>query len=305
MEGIDVVSITDLILKADIRWKAEAVKRKEQQVELKAKMEASLAEESGLIKELKQAKKTVAKMESDYFEFEKKAEKEEKKRIEKEQLTAEKVKSGEISLREFQSKGITEKQKSSLVIAGILKRLKDSLNVIRSKRKEILQLELELAKLHKKIFQLSLYPGRVLSDALKDQKSFIDREMTALYSDMAQSDSSVKLCEHKLHLIEGGGLSAGHRWNRLSLEQARMVLFDPIIPWNLIQDFTEQLQQFQDPEGLINVILHLPGGRDPSIEVVPTAGRGPKKQVIQTGEKVVKKKHDRKFITTKNLNLGD
>jgi len=291
-----IQSIGDLVQKANEFWQEQTEKRKEHEEKLKGVLETALAEETGLIKELTAAKKTVAGLESEYFELEKSVEKEEKKRVGKEQLTAEKVKSGEITLRAYQARGVTAEQKTSLIISGILEKLKASLNVIRSKKKEILQQELELAKLKNKVFRLNLYPGQVLSKAYQNQIEYLNTNMSVLHADVVQSDSSAKQLEHQLHLSEGKGLSAGHRWNRLTLEQAQRILFDPIIPEALIKDLKQQLQEFQGTEELINIILHMAPGKDPSLEVNPAAGIR-KGGMIQTGKKVKKVKKNKAINT--------
>lgn len=287
MEGITIESIGDLVKKAAIRWKQQTEKRKAHEAQLKEVLDNAIAEESGLHKKIIADKKAVNSLQQQYFKLEKLAKKEAKKTVEKEQLTAADVESGKITLRQFQAQGISEKKKADLIVEKILKQLEDSLNLIRIKRKKILQKELKLAKLQRKVFRLSLFPGEVLSKALEDQKSFVDREMNSLYQDVVTAESNTKLLEHQLHLSEGKGLSAGHRWDRISLEKAQRILFDPIIPESLIADLKKQLQQFQDPEELINVILHSPPGRSVSIEAVPAAGYGAKKQLVQTGEKKI------------------
>jgi len=300
MEGITILSITDLVKKADIRWKEDEQKRADHKAKLKGILNTAIGEESGLIKKLTQEKKVVAGMEKEYFEMEKKVEKETTAAVEKNELTAEKVKSGEISIREFQARGVTAGEKVSLIIAGILEKLKASLKVIRSKRKEVLQKELELAKLKNKVNSLRLYPAQILSKSYQDQIEFLNTNMGVLHAAVVTSNSSVKLLEHFLHLTDGRGLSAGHSWTRLTLEQAMKIPFDPILPESLIQDFKQQLHTFQDPEELINVRLHTPPGRDSSIEVDPAAGIGPIKQVILTGKKV-KKNKKYKAITTREI----
>jgi len=293
MEGITIESIGDLVKKADIRWREQTEKRKAHEAQLKEVLDNAIIEESGLHKKIVADKKAVNILQQEYFKLEELAEKEAKKTVEKEQLTAADVESGKITLKQYQSRGISEKKKSDLIVEKILQELEHSLNLIRIKRKKVLKKELELAKLHRKIFRLSLFPGEVLSKAYKDQKEFVDREMNSLYQDVVTAESNTKLLEHKIHLAEGGGLSSGHRFDRISLEQAQRILFDPIIPESLIADLKKQLQQFQDPTELINVILHSPPGRSASIEAVPAAGYGPKKEVIQTG------KNDRKSINAK------
>jgi len=277
MEGITIESIGDLVKKAAVRWKEQTEKRKAHEAQLKEVLDNAIIEESKLHKKIVSEKKAVNLLQQEYFKLEKSVEKEAKKTVEKEQLTAADVESGKITLKQFQAQGISEKKKKNLIVEKILQELEHSLNLIRIKRKKILQKELKLAKLQRKVFRLSLFPGEVLSKAYEEQKDFVDREMTVLYQDVATADSNTKLLEHQLHLSEGKGLSAGHRWDRISLEKAQRILFDPIIPESLIADFKQQLQEFQDPEELINIVLHMPGGKDPSIEISPSLGYGPKK----------------------------
>jgi len=279
MEGIEILSITDLVKKAAVRWKEKTEKRKAHEAHLKEVLDNALAAESGLHKKIIADKKAVNSLQQEYFELEKSVEAEAKKTVEKIALTADKVQSGEITLRQFQARGISEKKKADLIVEKILQEIKYSLNLIRIKRKKILQKELKLAKLQRKVFRLSLFPGEVLSKAYKEQKEFVDREMTALYEDVARSDSNTKLFEHQLNLTEGKALSAGHRFDRINLEEAQRIIFNPILPAGLIADFKKQLLQFQDSEELINVILHMPPGKDPSIEAVPSSGYGAKKEV--------------------------
>jgi len=294
-------SIGDLVQKAQEFWQAQTDKRVAHEKHLKEILDTALAEEGGLIKEIVAGKKAINTLQQEYFDLEKSAEKETTAAVEKTALTAEKVKSGEITLKEFQFRGVTAEQKTSLIIAGIMEKLKASLNVIRSKRKDVLQQELKLAKIKNKVNSLSLYPAQVLSKAYENQIEFLNTNMSVLHAAVVQSNSSVKQLEHFLHLTEGRGLGAGHRWDRLTRDQARNIPFDPIIPEALIKDLKQQLQTFQDPEELINVSLHMPPGRDSSIEVNPAAGIGPIKQVIQTGKKVKKNKSDGKSINTRDL----
>jgi len=289
MEGIEIRDIMDLVKKADINWREMRKKREQEEKAMKERLAAAVEKEAALQKQLSAARAIAEGMEKEYLELEKKIETETKQAIESRELTEKDVKEGRVSITEFYSKGKKKGDILAMTIEQTLKELEQVLETIRAKNKEILELELEIYKQHQIVFSCSLYPGRVLEKAHRDQADFILRETSILFNDQIQSDSRVKQKEHELNCTEGRGLSAGYTWGPLTWEQAHSVIFDPIFPKKFIPELEEELQKLKGTDQQINILHRFGfGAQDPYIDVSAVPGRNPK-----TKGKIFEKKNDK------------
>ena len=291
MYGFNVVNIMDLVKRSQKEWDQRAESRKVYEAELKEKMQAAVEKESLLQEDLKAAQDIVKGMEADYLKLQADTEKKQSATVRKKSMTAAKVKSGEVSLREFQFKGKKESEILQAIVENSTKELADSLNVIRAKNSEILELELEIYKQQQIVFSCSLYPGETLRKAYEEQAKFLSQEMNVLFEDKVQSDSRVKTKESDIWLIEGKTLygKGGHSWNGLTLEKAHAVAFSPIFPLRLIPELEKELKALEGNEESINVVLHVgpQGLKTAEIDVFQTRKPG---TLISTSSKDKKRR---------------
>jgi len=154
-------------------------------------------------------------------------------------------------LRNSRKRGKFEAEIQKAVIEKTQEELSQSLESIRSKKLEIMQLQLELIKTQHRVRQLMLQPGVILREVLKNLKEFAEREMGLFYADYAQTREAVQQQENKLNLTKGKSLTPGYRWDRMKVKEARKIAFDPILPEKLVPSLLQQLSKFSDSDQVI------------------------------------------------------
>ena len=250
-EGIEIRTIPDLVKRVKEEWDRKEKEAEARKKELEENMRGALRKEKELKGKLEKAESVVSKMESEYSELESKLLKEKRKAAEKGTPLEEDVRSGKISLKEFQKKGKFEAEIQKAVIEKTQEELSQSLEAIRSKKLEIMQLQLELIKTQHRVRQLMLQPGIILKEVLKNLKEFADKEMGLFYADYASTREALQQQEHRLQLTTGKALTPGYRWDRMSVKQAKTVAFDPILPEKLVPSLLNQLSQLDDDASVI------------------------------------------------------
>jgi len=257
VEGIKIKNLNDLVNRANKKYAEAHAQAEKENKEAQEKLAEVTKEGSALTKKLDESRKIVKKMTSEYQQLEKQIETQKKAEIDEKELKEQDVLEGRITMAEFFKKGKTKKQRLEMTIEQTKKELSELLETIRKKNKEILKDELEQFKLMKTMFLLGLGPARILYKKFKELADFIDRETARLLEDRVYIDTTIKQVEHKIHLTEGKGLSAGFNWERLTLKEAKEIQFSPILPTALIPKLKELLAAYEDSNQPISVIYHL------------------------------------------------
>lgn len=296
------------------RWKAIEEKRVAVQKEGEKVLVKALTEQARLHKEVNEAVGIVTEMEDEYIELEKEIEAKELKALNEKNVTMADVQAGRITLGELIKEGKETDQMLGEAQSVALKELKDGQAAARLKRKEILQLELELHKQRQKVFAMRLRPAMDLIKAYEEYAKTLRIESKALYEDRMESDSMVLHKEQELLLCEGKTLGGGHKWDNLTLDDARKLVLSPIFPEYLIAELKEELRK-SDVKEPITVQLHFGLGANLGVEnaqltVRPTPQP---KEVVTTSDKFKKRKEpselesvekEVKMLTTHDLNAS-
>jgi len=221
----------------------------------RAEFEGLIKREEELKEHLKAERAIAEKMIVEYKEIEKKTEEKTTQEIEMKTLKEQDVKEGRISIQEFLKSGKTKKERFELSIAQAQKELIEVLRLIRQKNVEILSLERELAQVQDRIFHLAVYPLRNLERAFESTRDFCDFQMGHLIGQMSEAETKLGQLEIQFQLVEKGqALSSGHVWRDLTLDEARRVEFDPVLPERHVQTLKSRLKEF---EGQKNVRLNV------------------------------------------------
>jgi len=250
-EGIEIRTIPDLVKRVKEEWDRKSQEAEARKKELEENMRGAIRKAKELKGKLEKAESVVQKMEFEYSELESKLLKEKRKAAEKDTPLEKDVKEGKISLKEFQKKGKFEAEIQKAVIEKTQEELSQSLEAIRKKRLDIMNLELELIRTQHRVRQLMLQPGVILKEVLKNLKEFADRELGLFYADYASTREAVQQQEHKLNLTRGKSLTPGYRWDRMKVKEARKIAFDPILPRELVPSLLQQLSRFDDSDQVI------------------------------------------------------
>ena len=252
----EIDSVPDLVSRITGQWRVreeEAVALQRQQ---EAKLKAAIQDEKEITKKLKMAHSLAAKMEKEFSNIEAEVETKKREQIEKNSIMEDDVKSGRITLREFSKKGKNNQKISEEVIRKTTDELEHSLKAIRAKNLEILQLEKSLCASQNLIRNLIIQPARILQRVIEDCKEITDNELGLFLQDAYGDAESLKLAEHKLLLTEGKSLSVGHSWNG-KIEEINRVIFDPILPYELITKLKTELKKHEGKDSIINVVYSL------------------------------------------------
>lgn len=261
-EGIEIKGIGDLIQKVKARYAEEEKKARDEEKRNEEEMRAAAEKEIEIRTKIAKAKQVAEKMEREYFELEAKIEKAKRREIEKGALKEKDVKSGKISLDEYIKKGKSDKKISEEVINQIVEELKQALKAVRAKRLEILNLEKELCEIQIRIRHLSTYPGRSLQKSLEGLQDFLKRELGVIFEDAYQVKWNLEQIDTKLLLTQGKSLSPGHRWEAMTVDQAKRISLDPILPEGFVSKLYGELSKYGSDES-VSVAYFLGKGNSP------------------------------------------
>lgn len=225
------------------RWQEMESKRQAVKKEGEKVLLAALTEQARIHKELEEAQTIVAKMEEDYMTHFTKLEAEKKKALDAKNVTMVDVQSGKITLDELIKSGKKEGQLKEMAEAQALEELADAMTAIREKRVAVLVLERDLHYQRRIVFTMRLRPAIDLVKAYRDHADAMEIESGDLHKDRMESDVSVKQKEHELGLVAGKSLGSGKMWEGLTLEQARRLILDPVLPERLIPELMEELKK--------------------------------------------------------------
>lgn len=243
-------SVFDLVKRIDAEYEKKKKEAEALQKKYRMDLKAAVQEEKELIAKIDKEKKIAQKMQQDYLELETEKEREKKGQVEKGILREADVRSGKVSLREFNLKGKMDKQISDEILERTTKEMEQSLKIVRAKNLEILKLEKSLCETQNRIRGLILAPARILQRAFKDSAEIADLQIGELLADVYGSRDALKQAEHKLLLTEGKSLTPGFSWDRLNMDEARAIIFSPILPLELVPKLKGELEKFKDAEKL-------------------------------------------------------
>lgn len=263
MSEIKVLTAPDLNRHILELWEEKKKESLILQEESEKELRAAIEKESDLQAPLKEARKIIKQMEEDYKKLEQKSEQKIRERVEKSSLREKDVLSGKVTLREFNSKGISEKKITEKIFSESIAELEGSLSTVRKKNIEILRLEQQLYKVQTLIRNLILRPAKILRQVFKDCCEIADIEIGSFLSELQSANTALALTDHKILLTQGKSLSPGYRWDHLTYEQALSVQFDPILDMSCVQELKTQLKDFKDFEN-ISVVFYL---KSKSVEV--------------------------------------
>lgn len=255
-EGVKIQSTVDLVRHILDHWESEQVKALKEEESQREKLSVEIRKEQALEKKLMESRSIARQMEREYMQIEARTEGEKRAMIETAAIRELDVKSGKVTLSEFIKKGLTEKQIYEKSVEQTIVELEQGLKAARKKRLEILKFEKELLETQTKIRYLIIEPGRTLQRSLKDLAQFAEREIGFFLEEVHNSKTALTQIQGKLYLTEGKSLTPGYSWNRLTIEQAYRLQFDPILPLECIAALKSKLELYKDVEK-VNVIFFL------------------------------------------------
>lgn len=272
-EGIKINSIPDLIKRVKDEWKRKEKEAEARKKELEENMRVAIQKEKHLKAELKKYRLIAEKMEKEYQGLESKLLKEKEKEIKKNTPLESDVREGKISLKRFQQEGKYEKDIQAQVVKETQEELSLSLEAIRAKNLEIMNLEHELIQTQHRVRQLMLQPGLMLKETLEKLKDFTDREMSLFFEDYQSTRSNLQQMQHKMNIIEKGvGISRGFSWDRCSPEEAKKIAFDPILPENLVPSLLQKIESLKEYDALLVRFSFGRNGAAGILDVSPAPG---------------------------------
>lgn len=255
-EGKKIETMPDLTRHIIDHWRKKQEEALSQQKEQEEKLRAAVQEEKELTAKLKESKLIAEKLELEYLRIEARTEGEKRAQIEVNSIREKDVLEGRVTLAEFYKTGKTKEQIYNEMVKETIKEMGQSLQTARKKRLEILELEKSLLETQTKIRYLIIEPGRTLQRSLKDLAQFAEREIGFFLEEVHNSKTALTQIQGKLYLTEGKSLTPGYSWNRLTIEQAYRLQFDPILPLECIAALKSKLELYKDVEK-VNVTFFL------------------------------------------------
>lgn len=279
MTGMSLPTILERVNQEFLKKKAELEK-----IEALTKKELTTAIEkeeeiTGLINEATQIKE---KMEDEYLSLEKKVASEKRKLAEKDVILEADVRSGKASLKDFMTKGKRDSEILNETIEKTAAELERGMEAIHNKAIEILELQLSLGNVRNTARGLILRGGHSMIELLTTLKDFTEEQTGAFQVDMHNFRSEAKETMSKLTLIKSRvSQSPGHSWEARSPEEAKKIIFDPIIPLDLVPQLKAGLEQYKDAEKV--TIRYFWKSKEVDLTPFPLSIRQPRK-AMTTGE---------------------
>ncbi len=282
----EIATVPDLMKRITTLWRTKEEEAATLYDKEKERLKTEIQNEKKLTAQLEKQRKLAAKLETEYLGIEEKTEAEVKARVSKGVARENDVRSGKITLAEFKAKGKYDKDLTSEAMKQSAKELEKTLKVVREKRLEILRLEKALYACQNLIRSLVLQPAMILQQVLKDCGEITDREIGLFLDDNYGLRSHLDMAESKLLLTVGKSLTPGFNFDRMPLEEAHKLIFNPIIPLDLVPLLKAELEKVQGAEEVqINFYL-----RSRDFMIRPFGGtlksrRGPIEREEKNGKK--------------------
>lgn len=237
-----IQTVLDLTTRIVSKWREREEEALLLQKDQNERLDNEKELESTIINHLKNLRSVASKLENDYPEIQARITKEKKARIEKESVRELDVINKKVSLKEFASKGKSEKEISEQVIEETEKELQRTLAIIRKQNLEIFKVERSLSVCQANIRSLMLAPIRILRKSIKDNSDILEQEYGLFLDDSYGQREDIQLIDVKLHLAtKGTCLSSGYAWEAMPVEDAKRIIFSPIIPEDVIPELLKEL----------------------------------------------------------------
>lgn len=249
-----ILTVADLTKRILAIWEARRTEAEALQAEQRTQLATAVQEESACVKKVKEAQAIVERMKVDYTALDVRTEAEKKAQIEVNSIREQDVRAGKVTLREFTQKGISEKAIYEKAVEATADELRQGLKAVRMKAVEVLELQKALCNCQVRIKNLLLQPARILYKTFKNLTEMAETEIGSFVADAYGARDAVKLMEHQIHLTQGKSLTPGYHWEKMSIEDAQRLQFDPILPIECIPKLKQKLEKLKDAEA---VTVHL------------------------------------------------
>jgi len=250
-DDMKILTIPDLLKRVEQEYEKRKKEASIQQIANKEKLAAAIREEAEFTKKIDKEQKIVERLQNDYLELEVKAKARIRAEASKGVLREVDVRSGKVLLKDFISKGKKDKEISEEVVEKVAAELDRGLKAIHAKNKEILMVEKSRAESKNMIRALLIQPGQFMLELLKGLKEFTEIQVGSFIEDMHGYRTELDEIKRKIHLTEGKSLTPGYNWgDRMTIKEAYKLIFNPIIPLELIPKLKAELEKCKGAESV-------------------------------------------------------
>jgi len=268
-DGMQIGTIPDLLARVEEEYEKRKEEASIQQKANKEKLSAAIREEAELTKKIDKEQKIVERMQNDYLDLEVKTEKEKRAEATKNVLKESDVRSGKVLLKDFILKGKKDSEILEEIVEKVAAEIDRGLRVIHTKNKEILELEKSRAESKNMIRALLIQPGQFMLELLKGLKEFTEIQVGSFIEDMHGYRTELDEIKRKILLTEGKSLTPGYNWgDRMTIAEAYKLIFNPIIPLELIPKLKAELEKCKGAES-VTVSYYL---RSKEFDIRPIGG---------------------------------
>ncbi len=247
-EEFRIDTVPDLMTRITGLWRAKEKEAAELYDKQKVRIKTEIQNEKKIIAQLEKERKIAGQLEKEYLGIEKKVEAEAKTRVSKGVARENDVRTGKINLAEFKARGKYDKDLTKEAAEQSTGELEGTLKVVRGENLKILEIEKSLYACQNTIRSLVLQPARILRQVLRDCGEITDREIGLFLDDNYGNRSALELAEHKLLLTRGKSLNPGFNFDRMPLSEAHKLIFNPIVPLDLVPLLKKELEKVKGAE---------------------------------------------------------
>lgn len=233
--------------------------------------------EKELIGEISRAKGLVGKMINDYGKIEADVEASERKKIEENVLREGDVRSGKVSLREFRKRGKYDVKIAEEALAKSVHELETTLNVVRGKNLEILQLEERLGDCRNTIRNLTIRPGLTMLNMIKALYDFTDVQVAEFMGELESLRTGWNQTKEDIQLAGGKSISGRHVWSGLTMDKAKALQFSPLLPLSCVGKLKSELAKYKGA-GSISITFYV------NLKDIEITSIEPKRGLIQIAD---------------------
>ena len=268
-DDMKILTIPDLLKRVEQEYEKRKKEASIQQKANKEKLIAVIREEAELTKTIDKETKIVKKMQDDYLKLEVYTEAKAREEASKGVLREADVRTGKVSLKDFILKGKKDSEISEEIVEKVAAEIDRGLKAIHAKNKEILELEKSRAESKNMIRALLIQPGQFMLELLKGLKEFTEEQVGSFIEDMHGYRTELDEIKRKIHLTEGKSLTPGYNWgDRMTIAEAYKLIFNPIIPLELIPKLKAELEKCKGAES-VTVSYYL---RSKDFDIRPIGG---------------------------------
>jgi|GEM_PF-1529632 len=260
------LTVLDLLARLNQEYERRMKELKARQDMDKATRIATIQKEKEITNLIAKEKKIIEKMQQDFSDFEIDTEAKAREEASKGVLREADVRTGKISLKDFILKGKKNSEIQAEVVEKVTEELELATKAIRAKNLEILKLQKELYQ-HKQGIRNQLnQPGFQFLEMLKGMEGYGNEQMNLFAEYMPSYHFEIKETERKLFLCEGKSIGGGQNWEKRTVKEAKKIVFDPILPVDLIPKLRSQLSGLDDDD--IVSVSFLFRGHDIDVRII-------------------------------------